>query len=102
MKEQWHNDDGAFLLFGKEVNKIIAALQYLSNKNQNVPGLNNFIRKLKNMRSYDDMLDEMIYENSGIPYRKDPLMTEDEELRDAKTLEEILSRLNLKLPKKKK
>ena len=61
MKIQWHNDSEAYLLFGKELNKIIAALQYLSDRNPGVDGMNKFIQKLRNMRSYDQMLDEMIF-----------------------------------------
>ena len=65
MKIQWHDDSEAYLLFGKELNKIIAALQYLSDKNPNVEGMNKFIQKLRNMRSYDVMLDEMIFKTKS-------------------------------------
>ena len=43
MKTKWHEDNEAFLLFGAEMNKIIAALQYLSDKNPDVDGMNKFI-----------------------------------------------------------
>ena len=82
MKIQWHNDSEAFMLFGKEVNKIIAALQYLSDKNPNVPGMNEFIQKLRNMRSYDDMLDEMIFKTS-FKFEKDSPVSREEALRDS-------------------
>ena len=101
MKIHWHNDSAAFMLFGEEVNKIIAALQYLSDRNPDVPGMNEFIQRLKNMRSYDDMLDEMIFKTSG-KLKDEPPMTKDEALRDSMTLDEILYRLDLTLPKDKK
>ena len=66
MKLQWHNDSEAYLLFGKELNKIIAALQYLSDKNPNVEGMNKFIQKLRNMRSYDQLLDEMLFKTREV------------------------------------
>ena len=97
MKIQWHNDSEAFMLFGKEVNKIIAALQYLSDRNPDVPGMNEFIQKLRNMRSYDDMLDEMIFKTS-FKLRKDSPLSREEALRDSMTLDEILYRFELKLP----
>ena len=100
MKIQWHNDSEAFMLFGKEVNKIIAALQYLSDKNPAVAGMNKFIQKLRNMRSYDEMLEEMIFKTTS-KLRKDPPMTREEALRDSMTLDEILYRFELDLPKKK-
>ena len=107
MKIQWHNDSEAYLLFGKELNKIIAALQYLSDKNPDVEGMNKFIQKLRNMRSYDVMLDEMIFKSKelifpeGYKFRKDSPVTKDEALSDSMTLDEILYRNDLKLPKKK-
>ena len=101
MKIHWHDDNAAFMLFGEEVNKIIAALQYLSDKNPDVPGMNEFIQRLRNMRSYDDMLDEMIFKTSG-KLKDEPPMTKDEALRDSMTLNEILSRLDITLPKDKK
>ncbi len=97
MKIQWHDDSEAFMLFGKEVNKIIAALQYLSDKNPKVDGMNEFIQKLRNMRSYDDMLDEMIFKTST-NLRKDPPKAREEALKDSMTLDEILYRFELKLP----
>ena len=107
MKVQWHNDSEAYLLFGKELNKIIAALQYLSDRNPGVDGMNKFIQKLRNMRSYDAMLDEMIFKSKelifpeGYKLRKDSPVTKDEALKDSMTLDEILYRCDLKLPKDK-
>ena len=99
MKVQWHDDSEAYLLFGKELNKIIAALQYLSDKNPGVDGMNTFIQKLRNMRSYDTMLDEMIFKTSGKLKKDTP---RDSGLRnDGMSLEEILYRNDLKLSKGK-
>ena len=105
MKIKWHDDSEAFLLFGAELNKVIAALQYLSDKNPNVEGMNKFIQKLRNMRSYDVMLDEMISKTKGVIFpdgyklRKDPPMSREEALKDSMTLDEILYRFELELPK---
>jgi len=107
MKIKWHDDSEAFLLFGAELNKIIAALQYLSDKNPDVDGMNNFIQKLRNMRSYDAMLDEMIFKSKelifpeGYKLRKDSPVTKDEALTDSMSLDEILYRFELKLPEGK-
>ena len=98
MKAQWHNDSEAYLLFGKELNKIIAALQYLSDRNPNTQSLNRFIDKLINMRSYDQMLDEMIFKSTD-RLRKDP--PKDSGLKNSMTLDEILYRCELKLPEDK-
>ena len=57
MKIQWHNDSEAYLLFGAELNKIIATLQYLSDRNSDIEGMNEFIQELRNKRSYEKMLD---------------------------------------------
>ena len=98
MKIQWHNDSEAYLLFGKELNKIIAALQYLSDRNPGVEGMNKFIQKLRNMRSYDQMLDEMIFKTKD-QLKKDP--PKDSGLKNSMSLDEILYRFELKLPEDK-
>ena len=98
MKAQWHNDSEAYLLFGKELNKIIAALQYLSDRNPNTQSLNRFIDKLINMRSYGQMLDEMIFKSTD-RLRKDP--PKDSGLKNSMSLDEILYRCELKLPEDK-
>jgi len=100
MKMKWHDDSEAFLLFGAELNKIIVILQYLSDRNPDVDGMNKFIQKLRNMRSYDVMLDEMIFNARGV--EKDSPVTKDEALTDSMSLDEILYRFELKLPKGKK
>ena len=58
--KRYHDDSECYILFGKEINQIIAMLGILSERNPDVENLSEFIDKLKTMRSYDDMLDEMI------------------------------------------
>jgi hypothetical protein len=97
MKTKWHEDNEAFLLFGAEMNKIIAALQYLSDKNPDVDGMNKFIQRLRNMSSYDQMLDKMIFKTAS-KLKKDP--PRDSGLKeDGMSLDEILYRNDLKLTK---
>jgi len=60
MKLNYHDDNECYLLFGKELNKIIAMLQIFADRNPNEVKLQKFIERLRTMRSYDDMLDEMI------------------------------------------
>tara|TARA_R110000744_G_scaffold3944_1_gene14602 strand:+ start:801 stop:1115 length:315 start_codon:yes stop_codon:yes gene_type:complete len=100
MKMKWHDDSEAFLLFGAELNKVIAALQYLSDKNPNVEGMNKFIQRLRNMSSYDQMLDKLIFKTAR-KLKEDPPKTKDEALTDSMTLDEILYRFELDLPKGK-
>jgi len=97
---KWHDDSEAFLLFGAELNKVIAALQYLSDKNPNVEGMNKFIQRLRNMSSYDQMLDKLIFKTAR-KLKEDPPKTKDEALTDSMTLDEILYRFELDLPKGK-
>ena len=60
------------------------------------------------MRSYDAMLDEMIFKTrdvifpDGYKLKKDSPKSNDEALNESMTLDEILYRNDLKLPKKKK
>ena len=58
--KRYHDDSECYILFGKEINQIIAMLGILSERNPHVENLSEFVDKLKTMRSYDDMLDEMI------------------------------------------
>ena len=97
---KWHDDSEAFLLFGAELNKVIAALQYLSDKNPDVEGMNKFIQRLRNMSSYDQMLDKLIFKTAR-KLKEDPPKTKDEALTDSMTLDEILYRFELDLPKGK-
>ena len=97
MKTKWHDDSEAFLLFGAELNKIIAALQYLSDKNPDVEGMNKFIERLRNISSYDQMLDKMIFKTKN-EFKKD--LPRDSGLKeDGMSLDEILYRNDLKLSK---
>ena len=97
MKMKWHEDNEAFLLFGAELNKVIAALQYLSDKNPDVDGINKFIQRLRNMSSYDQMLDKLIFQTNN-EFKKD--LPRDSGLKeDGMSLDEILYRNDLKLSK---
>ena len=90
MRMNFHNDDECYLLFGKELNKIIAMLQMLADRNPNVDELGDFIYKLKSMRSYDEMLDSMIMETSV----KD--ISEKQKGNDGLSLNEILKDLDIR------
>ena len=46
MKLDWHDDNEAYLLFGRELNKIIAMLQHLSERNPSEEKLKYFIEQL--------------------------------------------------------
>jgi len=80
------------MLFGKEINQIISMLQYLSDRNPDVQDLDEFVEKLKGMRSYDEMLDEMIMQT-----RAEDLSMK-EQTNKGLSLEEILYRVDLRLP----
>ena len=101
MKLNYHDDNECFLLFGKDLNKIIAMLQILKDSNPNVEQLPVFIDQLIHMRSYDDMLDQMIMstraEDMGVR-QEQKSKGEDE---TGMTLEEILRNLDLRLPDNK-
>ena len=57
----YHEDSKSFLLFGKQLNQIIAILQMMSDKNPNIQALNEFIQYLKDLNSYEDLLNGFIY-----------------------------------------
>jgi len=97
MKQNWHDDSEAYMLFGAELNKIITALQYLSDKNPNAGGMNKFIQKLREMKSYDKMLDEMIFKTRNKIKKDSPIDSGLNE--DGMSLDEILYRNDLRLPK---
>ena len=88
----FHDDSECYLLFGKEINQIIAMLEILEKRNPDVDKLADFIRNLKNMRSYDQMLDAMIMDtlSEDISRREQ----EDEGL----SLDEILNKLDIRRP----
>ena len=90
MRFNFHNDDECYLLFGKELNKIIAMLQMLADRNPNVDELGDFIDKMKSMRSYDEMLDSMIMETRV----KD--ISEKQKGNDGLSLNEILKDLDIR------
>jgi|TARA_R100001129_G_scaffold137897_1_gene99133 hypothetical protein len=90
MRMNFHNDDECYLLFGKELNKIIAMLQMLADRNPNVDELGDFIDKMKSMRSYDEMLDSMIMETRV----KD--ISEKQKGNDGLSLNEILKDLDIR------
>ena len=90
MRMNFHNDDECYLLFGKELNKIIAMLQMLADRNPNVDELGDFIDKMKSMRSYDEMLDSMIMETRV----KD--ISEKQKGNDGLSLNEILNNLDIR------
>ena len=86
----FHNDDECYLLFGKELNKIIAMLQILKDNNPNVEQLPAFIDQLINMRSYDDMLDQMIMSTRVED------MSKKEQKDEGLSLNEILNNLDIR------
>ena len=52
--------DSAFLIFGDQLNKIIACLHVLMERNVNNVGLRAFVEQLETLRPYEEMLDEYI------------------------------------------
>ena len=88
----YHKDDKSFLLFGKQLNQIIMVLQIMSDKFPDVQKMNRFIQSLKDMRSYDDMLDEFIFgDQKSYPKDKRPVGQ-----RDSMTLDEIMNDLQIR------
>ena len=93
----YHKDDKSFLLFGKQLNQIIAILQMMSDKNPNIQALNDFIQYLKDMNPYDDMLNGFIFgDQETIP---DDVRTVGR--KDTMTLEEMMDDLQLKFMDKR-
>ena len=90
MEMNFHNDNECYLLFGKEINQIIAMLQMLADRNPDVDRLGEFIENLKTMRSYDEMLDSMIMETRV----KD--ISEKQKGNDGLSLNEILKDLDIR------
>ena len=94
----YHKDDKSFLLFGKQLNQIIAILQMMSDKNPNIQALNDFIQYLKDMNPYDDMLNGFIFgDQETMP---DEVRTIGR--KDTMTLEEMMDDLQLKFMDKRK
>ena len=94
----YHEDSKSFLLFGKQLNQIIAILQMMSDKNPDIQPLNEFIQYLKDMVPYDDMLNGFIFgDQETIPDDVRPVGT-----RDVMTLDEMMDELQLKFMNKRK
>jgi len=94
----YHKDDKSFLLFGKQLNQIIAILQMMSDKNPNIQPLNDFIQYLKDMNPYDDMLNQFIFgDQETMP---DEVRTIGR--KDTMTLEEMMDDLQLKFMDKRR
>tara|TARA_B100002019_G_scaffold236850_1_gene211519 strand:- start:1131 stop:1412 length:282 start_codon:yes stop_codon:yes gene_type:complete len=88
----FHDDSECYLLFGKEINQIIAMLEILEKRNPDVDKLADFIQNLKNMRSYDQMLDAMIMDTRA----EDISRREQED--EGLSLDEILNKLDIRRP----
>ena len=81
----YHNDSKSFLVFGKQMNQIIAILQMVSDKNPDIQKLNEFIQYLKDMVPYDDMLNSFVFgDQETMPDEVRPIGQ-----RDSMTLEEM-------------
>ena len=93
--ENFHDDSECYLLFGKEVNQIIAMLEILKDRNPHVEKLEDFVDKLKNMRSYDQMLDAMIMDTRAED------MQRREQQNEGLSLNEILSKFKIRKWSKK-
>ena len=86
------DDNKSYLIFGKQLNQIIMVLQIMSDKFPDVQKMNRFIQSLKDMRSYDDMLDEFIFgDQKSYPKDKRPVGQ-----RDSMTLDEIMNDLQIR------
>ena len=90
--ENFHDDSECYLLFGKEINQIIAMLEILEKRNPDVDKLADFIKNLKSMRSYDQMLDAMIMDTRA----EDMSRREQED--EGLSLDEILNKLDIRRP----
>jgi len=88
--ENFHEDGECYLLFGKEINQIIAMLEILEKRNPDVDKLATFISNLKSMRSYDQMLDAMIMDTRAED------MYKREQQNEGLTLNEILSKFKIR------
>ena len=93
----YHNDSKSFLLFGKQMNQIIAILQMVSDKNPDIQKLNEFIQYLKDMVPYEDMLDSFVFgDQETMPDEVRPIGS-----KDAMTLEEMMDDLQLRFMDKR-
>ena len=93
----YHNDSKSFLVFGKQMNQIIAILQMVSDKNPDIQKLNDFIQYLKDMVPYDDMLNSFVFgDQETMPDEVRPVGS-----KDAMTLEEMMDDLQLRFMDKR-
>ena len=93
----YHNDSKSFLVFGKQMNQIIAILQMVSDKNPDIQKLNEFIQYLKDMVAYDDMLNSFVFgDQETMPDEVRPVGS-----KDAMTLEEMMDDLQLRFMDKR-
>ena len=93
----YHNDSKSFLLFGKQMNQIIAILQMVSDKNPDIQKLNEFIQYLKDMIPYEDMLDSFVFgDQETMPDEVRPVGS-----KDVMTLEEMMDDLQLRFMDKR-
>ena len=93
----YHEDSKSFLLFGKQLNQIIAMLQMISDRNPDIQKLNEFIQYLKDMVPYDDMLNSFMFgDQETMPDEVRPVGS-----KDAMTLEEMMDDLQLRFMDKR-
>ena len=93
----YHKDDKSFLVFGKQLNQIIAILQMVSDRNPDIQKLNEFIQYLKDMVPYEDMLDSFVFgDQETMPDEVRPVGS-----KDAMTLEEMMDDLQLRFMDKR-
>jgi len=93
--ENFHDDSECYLIFGKDLNKIIAMLEILEKRNPNVEQLVEFIDQLKGINSYDQMLDALIMDTRAEDIQR-------RERRDeGLSLNEILSKFKIRKWNKK-
>ena len=90
MMRNFHDDSECYLLFGKEINQIIAMLEILEKRNPDVDKLADFISNLKNMRSYDQMLDALIMDTRAED------MSKRQQTNEGMSLNEILNKFDIR------
>ena len=88
----WKDDSKSYLVFGHQLNQVIAVLQMVSDKNPDIQKLNEFIQYLKDMIPYEDMLDSFVFgDQETMPDEIRPVGS-----KDAMTLEEMMDDLQLR------
>lgn len=88
----WKEDSKSFLVFGHQLNQIIAVMQMVSDNYPDIKRLNRLIRQLIEMRSYEDMLDDFVFGDQKT-YPKDKT---EPSSKDTFTLEEMMNDLQLR------